>query len=42
MARGEASAPVLYNIPVIIASAQGRSAGVQFYFEGIQNHTEDE
>lgn len=42
MARGEASAPILYNIPVIIALAQGRSTGVQFYFEGIQNHTEDE
>lgn len=28
MARGEASAPILYNVPVIIALAQGRGTGI--------------
>lgn len=42
MSRRETNAPVLYNIPAIIALAWGRGTGVQFYSEGIQKYTEDE
>lgn len=42
MARGEASAPASYSVSVIVVLAQGRSTGIQFRSEGIQNYTGDE
>lgn len=32
--------PVLYNILVIVALTQGRGTEVEFYSEGMWNHTE--
>lgn len=42
MGRGEDNAAILSSILVVIALAQGGGTVVQFCFEGVWNHTEEE